>query len=202
MPGPGLAASLEPGLYRSSFVILLVDGSAIRITSALFTAFGDTLCRLRLEAVDPPRLETFGSFFDPSRRGIVYTMATEHREAGGRKNPDNPEWRYEGESLQPRLGEVTSVRLLRERVTGASGGERVEWLADRGLVLTGSGGKESLLLASTDLSEHAQFIPTLGFYRALLDPKAPSRPGAPPRELLGYGSWDASLEISLEFQLL
>jgi hypothetical protein len=49
-----------------------------------------------------------------------------------------------------------------------------------------------LLLASTDLSEHAQFIPTLGFYRT----------GAAPRELLGYGGWDASLEISLELELL
>ena len=202
VPCPGLAPALEPGLYRSSFVVLLADGSSVRITSALFTAFGDTLCRLRLEAVDPSRLETFGSFFDPARRGIVYTMAPDHREAGGRKPPDNSEWRYEGESLEPRLGEVTSVRLLRERATGTPGGERVEWVADRDLVLTGAGGEASLLLAGADLSEHAQLIPSLGFYRALLDSRALARPGATPRELLGYGDWDASLEVALELEPL
>lgn len=202
VPGPGLAPSLEPGLYRSSFIVLLAAGSAVRITSALFTAFGDTLCRLRLEAAATPRLETFGSFFDPSRRGSVYTMAPDYREAGGRKNPDDPEWRYEGQSLHPRLGEVTRVWLLRERVVGTSGGETVEWVADRGLVLTGAAGKESLLLAGTDLPEHAQFIPSLGFYRVLLDPSAPSRPGATPRELLGYGGWDGPFDIALGLETL
>ncbi|MBI3625192.1 MAG: hypothetical protein HY215_03460 [Candidatus Rokubacteria bacterium] len=202
VPGPGLAPALEPGLYRSSFIVLLADGPAVRITSALFTVFGDTLCRLRLEAVEPPRLETFGSFFDPARRGIVYTMAPDHREAGGRRDPDHPEWHYGGQSLRPRLSLVTGVRLLRERAVSMAGGEPIEWVADRGLVLKGAGGEESLLLASPDLSEHAQFIPSLAFYGVLLDPKAPARPGATARELLGYGAWDDSLEIALELETL
>ena len=200
VPGPGLAPSLEPGLYRSSFVIILAAGSAVRITSALFTAFGDTLCRLRLETVEPSRPEMFGSFFDPSRRGIVYTMALEHREAGGRRAPDDPEWRYEGSSLEPRLAEVVSVRLLRERVSASAGGEPAEWVADRGLVLTGAGGEQSLLLAGAELAEHALFLPSLGFYRALVDPTAPAWPGATTRELLGYGGWEEPLEIRLELE--
>lgn len=203
VPGAGFASLLDPGLYRSSFVIVPSGGPAIRVSSFSIPAFGDMLCRLRLEALTRVRTEVLGSFFEPSRRGAVYTMSGNRKEGGAvTPPPDRPEWSYGGPSLSPHLGEVTGVRVLRERVSAMAGGARVSWTADRGLLLVGPGGRQSLMLALPAGDERAAFLPELGFYRALLDAEQPGRPGATVRELLGYGDWEAEMEIAVTTETL
>jgi hypothetical protein len=176
-------------------VILLAGGACVRVTSIVQPAFGGELCRLRLEPL-ARRPETLGSFFDPSRRGLVYGMpATAGASTLGPASREG--WSYGGESLRARLGAVTRVRVLRERVGGMSGEHHVSWMADRGLVLTGADGRESLFLAEPLPDEQAAFLPALGAFRALIDPGHPTTPGATTRELLGYGDWDARLDIEL-----
>jgi hypothetical protein len=200
IPGPGFTSPLEPGLYRSSVVILPANGAPIRVSSFPIPAFGVTLCRLCLEGVRSLRREHFGSFFDPSRRGIVYTMSADRRSGAVVPPPAVlPEWSYHGASLSSRLAGVTAVRVLSERVSAASGEEMVSWVADRGLALAGADGKESLLLlAVADSDDRVAILPEVGLYRALLDPTAPLVPGATVRELLGYGDWDGEMEIAVE----
>ncbi len=200
-PGPGFRSPLEPGVYTSSFVVVLDSGPAVRVSSLVIPAFGGELCRLRLEPLVSFRPETLGSLFDPSRRGIVYAMSTDRR-TGGARPPDRQGWSYEGPSLAPRLGTVTRVRVLRERIRGGRGDGAFSWVADRGLALMGAGGEESLLLARPSESEQAVLAPTPGLYRALLDPAAPAVPGATRAELLGYGDWAPPLEIAIELETL
>jgi hypothetical protein len=87
------------------------------------------------------------------------------------------------------------VRVLRE--TGRLPGGAT-WSADRGLLVSGEGGREALVLAVPDESERVAFLPALGVYRALVDASAPERPGAERRELLGYGERGEPLALDVQ----
>jgi hypothetical protein len=199
VPGPGFVSPLEPGLYASSFVVVLAGGPAVRVTTLSVPAFGGDLCRLRLEPLASFRLTSFGSFFEPARRGVIYTMSADRR-AGSARPPDRSGWTYEGEPLGGRLGAPSRVRVLRERVRGGAGDGAFAWVADRGLALTGLGGDESLFLARPGESEAAVFLPAPALYRALLDPAAPAVPGATRAELLGHGDWGTRVDVAVELQ--
>src|SRR5438034_392196 len=162
---------------------------------------GGGRCRLRLEPLVSFRSDKLGSFFEPSRRGVVYAMSPD-RKTGAARPPSRAGWSYDGPSLQPRLSRVDRVRLLRERVTGGSGDAVFAWVADRGLAFTGADGRESLLLAAPDSSEQALLVTGMGFYRALVDPAAPATPGATARELLGYGDRADELRIEVDVEPL
>jgi hypothetical protein len=201
VPGPAFSSPLEPGLYRSSFVIVPAEGRALRVSSFVVPAFGGDLCRLRLEPLVSWRPENLGSFFEPRRRGTIYAMSADRKSVAARP-PNRQDWSYTGPSTRPRLETVTRVTLIRERVTGGSGQGVFSWVADRGLVLTGADGQESLLLAAPEGSEDALFLSTPGFYRALFDRSAPERPGALIKDLLGYGDWEDELQTQLEIEAL
>ena len=201
VPGPGFSSPLDAGLYRSSFAIVPADGPAVRVSSFVVPAFGTELCRLRLEPLVSFRLENLGSFFEPSRRGVVYAMSPD-RKGGVARPPDRKGWSYDGPPLGPRLERVERVRLIRERVTGGSGDGAFAWVADRGLALTGAGGQESLLLAAPEISEQSAFLPAVGLYRAILDPAVPETPGATVKELLGYGDRNDPFQIEIEIEPL
>ena len=199
VPGPGFASPLDPGRYRSSFVVIPVDGPAVRVSSLVVPAFGSDLCRLRLEPLASFRIQSLGSFFEPSRRGTVYAMSAD-RERGAARAPNEPGWSYEGPPLEPQFGDTVGVRLIRERVRGGIGDGAFSWVADRGLAVSASNGAEGLLLAEPDASESAVFVPVAGFYRALVDPAARATPGATVKDLLGYGDWEEPLQIELEIE--
>jgi hypothetical protein len=154
------------------------------------------VCRLRLERVSESRLEALGSFFDPERAGWMYAMPADRSDSRVRAG-DRPGWSYGGPSLRPRLREIARVRILVERADGELGDRPFQWTVHRGLVLTGAGGEESLLLAEPDYGEAAAFLPTPGAYRALLDPTVPLTPGAAPRELLGHGDRDGLRDVTV-----
>ena len=200
VPGDGFSSPLDPGLYRSSFAVVPLEGQAVRVSSFVVPAFGGELCRLRLEPLQSFRSDNLGSFFEPSRRGVVYAMSAD-RKSGARRAPSRPEWSYPGPSIEPRLGRVSKVTLVRERVTGGSGESIFSWVADRGLALTGSDGQESLLLAVPEVSERVAFLPAVGLYRRLVNPAAPAIPGAAVKDLLGYGDRD-ELQIEVELEAL
>jgi hypothetical protein len=201
VPGPGFTSPLDPGLYRSTFLLLLRDGPPLRISSLVVPAFGAELCRLRVEPLQSIRIERLGSLFEPSRRGLIFAMSADRRTQTARP-PDQPGWCYEGPPLGTRFGAITRVRLLTERATGRLAGEEIGWVVDRGVALTGADGQESLLLATPEVSEHAAFLPAPGLYRALIDPTAPATPGATVKELLGYGDWDGPLDVTVELEPL
>jgi len=201
VPGSSFSSPLDAGLYRSNFVIVPADGCAVRVSSFVVPAFGAELCRLRLEPLVSFRLDNLGSFFEPSRKGVVYAMSADRKGTVARP-PDRQEWSYGGPPLGPRLERVDRVRLIRERVTGGAGDGAFSWVADRGLALTGAGGEESLLLAVPETSEQSTCLPALGLYRALLDPAAPETPGATVKELLGYGDREESFQIEVKIELL
>jgi hypothetical protein len=201
IPGPGFTSPLDPGLYRSTFVIVPAEGRAVRLSSFVVPAFGGELCRLRLEPLVSFRAENLGSFFEPRRRGVVYAMSPD-RKTGAARSPHRPGWSYQGPSLQPRLERAAPLRLIRERVTGGSGDSAFSWVADRGLVIAGEDDRAVLLLAGPDESEQATFVISPGFCRALLDPAAPETPGATVRELLGYGDRKDELRVEVEVEPL
>jgi len=193
-PGPGFISPLDPGAYRSSFVVVPDHGPAVRVSSLVVPAFGGDLCRLRLETLERYRSESFGSFFEVTRTGRVYAL-TPDRSTGAARSPERAEWRYEGPALGSRLGRVTGLRLLRERVRGGD----FSWEADRGAVLTDASGGECLLLSGAEPeSETALFLPSPGLFRAVLDPSAPPPPGVTARDLLGYGAWPGRLDVTVE----
>jgi hypothetical protein len=197
VPGRGFTSQIEPGLYRSSFVIAPAAGRAVRVSSFVVPAFGGELCRIRLESLVSFRQENLGSFFEPARRGVVYAMSPD-RSGALTRAPGRPGWSYDGPSMKPRLGRVGEVQLIRERVTGGAGDAGFSWTADRGLALASADGQRVLLLATPDDAEQAVFAPRPGLYAALLDPKAPTAPGATIRELLGYGDRpDLSVDVDL-----
>ena len=185
VPGPGFTSSLGPGLYRSSFILVMADGQAVRASSFVVPAFGRELCRLRLEPVQTYRPESLGSFFEPSRRGLIYSMSGD-RQSATVQPPDRAGWSYEGPPLGVRLGKIAQALVVTETAWSREGQE-TEWNADRGLVLIGADGQESLLLAEAGPGDNAAFLPAVGIYRPLLDGSAPAAPGASARELLGYG---------------
>jgi hypothetical protein len=154
------------------------------------------VCRLRLETVSEPRFDAFGSFFDPERAGWVYALPADRSDSRVRAG-DRPGWSYDGPTLRPRLREIARVRILVERARGELAGQPFAWTTHRGLVLTGRGGEESLLLAEPDYGEAAAFLPALGAYRGLLDPAAPVTPGAGPRELLGHGDREGLRDVGV-----
>ena len=201
VPGPGFTSPIEPGLYSSSFVVLPADGPAVRVSSLVVPAFGGEICRLRLESLTSYRPENLGSFFEPSRRGVVYAMSADRR-TGLARPPDRPGWSYDGGSLADRLADVRQVRLLREHVSGGVGDGTFSWMADRGLVLTSAADVESLLLALPADSENAALISPPGLYRALFDPAALPVPGASPAELLGYGDRTPPFNVSIHLETL
>jgi hypothetical protein len=196
-PGPGFASPLEPGLFRASFVLVPRGAVAVRITSLVVPAFGGELCRLRLEPVPTLPHDTFGSFFEPKRRGRVWSMGADRRSPGAYA-PDEKDWYYGGPALAGGLSDIKRVRVLRERVRAGAGEGAHTWSADRGLVFTSAAGGESLLLALPEREEHALFLPAVGPYRVLVDPAAPATPGAGARELLGYGDHEEPFELTLE----
>jgi hypothetical protein len=200
VPGPEFTSPLDPGLYRSTFVVVPVEGRAVRVSSFVVPAFGGELCRLRFEPLVSFRADHLGSFFEPGRRGVVYAM-TPDRKTGASRPPDRPAWSYQGPSLVPRLAHPARVRVIRERVTGGSGDSSFTWVTDRGVAFTGADGRDVLLLAKPDGSEQALLISSTGLYRALLDPSAPETPGATVRELLGYGD-RSDLRVEVEAELL
>jgi hypothetical protein len=185
VPGPALTSPLDPGLYRSSFILVMADGQAVRASSFIIPAFGRELCRLRLEPVLNYRRESLGSFFEPSRRGLIYAMTGEGKGVDARP-PVEASWSYGGPSLAARLGKITQVLVVTETVWPLEDEEN-EWQADRGLVLIGADGQESLLLAEAAPGDNAVFLPTSGIHRSLFDPVAPAVPGASAQDLLGYG---------------
>jgi len=197
VPGPGFTSPLDPGVYRSSFVIALAAGAAVRLSSLIVPAFGTELCRLRLEPLERHPAERLGSFFEPARTGAVHAL-TGDRLGGAARPPDRAEWRYEGPALVARLGRPSRVRLLREVGRGAG----FSWQADRGIVITTGDGDACLLLGEADPGETASFLPTLGLHRALLDPSAELPPGVSVRGLLGYGEWDADVDVTVELRSL
>jgi hypothetical protein len=199
-PGPHFASPLDPGLYRSTFVIVPVKGRAVRVSSFVVPAFGGELCRLRLEPIASFRPEVLGSFFEPQRRGAVFAMSAD-RKTGAAQPPGRPGWSYQGPSLRSRLDRAENVRLVRERVSGGSGEATFSWVADRGLVIAGADGRDTLLLAVPDGSEQALLVTGPGFHRALLDPAAPRIPGAAVKDLLGYGDRD-ELRVEVEAERL
>src|SRR5262249_5290106 len=93
VPGKGFSSPLDAGLYRSSFVILVPEAPAVRVSSFAVPAFGGDLCRLRLEPLVSVRVENLGSFFEPSRRGVVYAMSPD-RTTGALRPPDRASWTY------------------------------------------------------------------------------------------------------------
>jgi hypothetical protein len=192
-PGPGFTSPLDPGAYRTSVVIVPAAGPAIRVSSVVTPAFGGELCRLRLEMLAHGPPPSLGSFFDPSRPGTVYALASERGVAAARA-PERAEWRYDGVSLAPRLARISGMRLLRER--GRVGD--CSWQADRGLAFTGADGAPSLVLAVAEPAEAALFLPSPGLYRTLLDPAAPPKPGVSVRDLLGHGDRDDGVETTIE----
>ncbi len=177
-------------------MIVPAQGRAVRVSSFVVPAFGGELCRLRLEPLTSVRIENLGSFFEPERRGVVHAMSAD-RTTGAVRPPDRQGWSYQGPSLRERLGHVTRVRIIRERVTGGIQDSAFSWVADRGLALTGPGGHDMLLLASPVPSEHALLVTSLGFYRLLIDANAQAIPGATVRELLGYGDRDEELRVEV-----
>jgi hypothetical protein len=195
VPGPGLVSDVDAGSYRSTLFVALADGDLIRVTSLTVPAFGDSVCRLRLEGVGSLRMEALGSFFEPARQGLVFAF-TPDRRSGAVWPPADPTWRYEGAPLGSSLATGGRVRVLRESGRLPDGGV---WTADRALVIACAGGEEALVLALPDDAERVAFLPSLGAYRALVDPSAPSQPGADRLELLGYGRWEAppTLDIHL-----
>jgi hypothetical protein len=201
VPGRGFASPIDPGVYRSTFVIVPAGGSALRVSSLTVPAFGGEVCRLRLEALTSFRRETLGSFFEPGRRGVVYALSLDRTERSAGP-ADRPGWSYDGPSLAPRLRRVERVRLIRERVTGGGDDRAFSWVADRGLAIAGADGGEGLFLASPDTSEDAAFAAAPGLYRALVDASAPETPGAAVTELLGYGDWRGPLRVVVEIEPL
>jgi hypothetical protein len=200
-PGPAFASPLEPGLFRASFVLVPVGAAAVRITSLVVPAFGGELCRLRLEPVPTLPHEALGSFFEPARRGRVWSMGVDRR-GGAARAPEEKGWFYEGPALATALGDVQRVRLLRERVRAGAGDGAHGWTADRGLVFTSAAGGESLLLALPEREEQALLLPAVGPYRVLLEPAAAATPGADARELLGYGDHEGPFDLTLELETL
>jgi hypothetical protein len=192
-PGPGFTSPLDPGAYRSSFVVVPTAGPVVRLSSLVVPAFGGDLCRLRLETLERYRSEIFGSFFEPARTGHVHAL-TPDRSTGAARPPERAEWCYEGPALASRLGRVTGLRLLRERVRGGD----FSWEADRGVVLTDASGGQYLLLSGAEPSETALFLPSPGLFRAVLDAGAPPPPGVTVRDLLGYGAWPGDLDVTVE----
>ena len=192
-PGPGFTSPLDPGAYRSSFVVVPTEAAAVRVSSLVTPAFGGELCRLRLEPLERYRPESLGSFFEPSRTGTVYAFTPE-RGSGATRAPERVEWRYEGPPLARRLGRVTSMWLLRERGRGTD----FSWEADRGILLTGVDGDGCLLLSIAETSETALFLSSVGLHRALLDPDVAPPSGVTARGLLGYDEWPADLDIVVE----
>jgi len=200
VPGPDFTSPLEPGAFRSAFVVVPADGPAIRISSSVTPAFGIELCRLQLEPLPDYRAGMLGSFFDPERRGRIFVM-TKEREALSAQPAEREGWSYAGPSLGERLGRVERVRLIRERVAAKLDGQAVGWTADRGLVLDVTGSEPCLLLASGESAEQALFLPVPRLYRALLA-STTAAPGATARELLGYGEWPEDFELALETRAL
>jgi hypothetical protein len=198
-PGPGFRTPLEPGLFRTAFVIMPAGAPAVRVTSLVVPAFGSELCRLRLEPLTDLPIPIYGSFFEPARKGRIWRMPGDPREPAARA-PEEPHWRYEGPSLEPALGRIARVHVLREEARGGTGDGAFAWTADRGLVLTGERGAKSLLLALPDREEHALFLPAIGPYRVLADPSAPETPGAGVRELLGYGDREEPFEVTVRLE--
>jgi hypothetical protein len=192
-PGPGFTSPLDPGAYRSTFVVVPVSGLAVRLSSRVMPAFGGELCRLHLEPLEHYRAASLGSFFEPSRTGTVYALAPD-RASGAARPPERAEWRYEGPSLAARLGPGAGLHLMRERGRGTD----FSWEADRGIVLAGADGLGGLLLSLAETSESALFLPTMGLHRALLGDGDPAVPGVTTRGLLGYGDWAADLDIAVE----
>jgi hypothetical protein len=185
IPGPDFTSPLEPGLFRSSFILVMANGQAVRVSSFIIPAFGRELCRLRLEPVQNYHRESLGSFFEPSRRGLIYALSGERGRVDARA-PAEPGWSYDGPPLAARLGKIREVLVVTETVRPHED-EETEWQADRGLVLIAADGQESLLLAEPGPGDSAVFLPTSGIYRALFDPVAPAVPGASEQELLGHG---------------
>jgi hypothetical protein len=197
VPGPALTSPLDPGLYRSSFILLMADGQAVRASSFIIPAFGRELCRLRLEPVQSYRPESLGSFFDPSRRGLIYSMSGDRRSLTAQR-ADRTGWSYEGPPLGARLGKIRNVFVITETVR-VEEEEESGWHADRGLRLISADGQESLLLAEPGPGDNAAFLPVVGIHRALVDPSGAEAPGASARELLGYGdSPDATVFVTVE----
>jgi len=196
-PGPGFTSPLDPGAYRTSIVIVPTAGAAIRVSSVVMPAFGGEICRLRLEALphDPP--PSLGSFFEPARTGTVYALTPDRARAVALA-PARADWRYDGESLAPRLGGISGMHVLRERGRGPGS----SWEADRGLAFIGAGGVASLVLAVAEPAEAALFLPSPGLYEPLLDPAAPPKPGVTVRDLLGHGDRDDAVETTIELRPL
>jgi len=198
-PGPGFRTPLEPGLFRSTVVMRPAGAPAVRVTSLVVPAFGAEICRLRLEPLADLPLPIYGSFFEPTRKGRIWRMPSDPREPAARA-PEEPDWSYDGPPLTAAFSRITRVRVLREHAKGGAGDGVFAWTADRGLVLTGGTGAESLLLALPDREEHALFLPAIGPYRVLVDPSVPETPGAGVRELLGYGDRENPFEVTVSLE--
>jgi hypothetical protein len=49
VPWPGFVSPIEPGMYRSSLIIVPAGAEAVRVSSLVVPAFGGELCRLGVE---------------------------------------------------------------------------------------------------------------------------------------------------------
>ena len=90
------------------------------MTSLVVPAFGSELCRLRLEPLTDLPIPIYGSFFEPARKGRIWRMPGDPREPAARA-PEEPHWRYEGPSLELRLGRIARVHVLREEARAEQG---------------------------------------------------------------------------------
>jgi len=192
VPGPEFTSPLDPGSFRSAFVVVSTGGHAVRISSAIAPAFGFELCRLQIESLPACPDRMLGSFFDPDRRGRIFAMSREDTASAGQAG-----WSYAGPSLSERLSRIGRVRLIRERVSAMLHGQTVGWRADRGLVIDVPASEPCLFLASPESGEQALFLPVPRLHRALLGSATPV-PGATAQELLGYGEWPETFDLALE----
>ena len=181
VPGRGFTSPIEPGLYRSSFVVALASGPrgprvvlrGPRLRRRALPSPARAACQLPARE---PRLVLRAC---PTRRDL--------RDVGGSERRAHPlagPTRVELRRAVPRtrLARVaTRSTWFASACTGGSGDAAFSWVADRGLALTGADGERCLLLANPDDAEQALLTPRLGFYAALLDPHAPPLRRADPR---------------------
>lgn len=192
VPGPDFTSPLDPGSFRSAFVVVRAGYPAVRVSSGIAPAFGIELCRLQLESLPAYPDAMLGSFFDPVRRGRVFATSRDAAAPDGLVG-----WSYAGPSLGERLARVERIRLIREHVSAKLHGQAIGWTADRGLVIDVAEADPCLLLASAESSEEALFLPVPRLHRVLLG-SAPPVPGATAPELLGYGDWPEAFELAIE----
>ncbi len=195
-PGPGFISPLDPGAYRTSFVI--VPTPRPRGPRVLGRHPG-----LRRRPLPPSARGARRAI--PRREPRLLLRSDSHRHASTRSLPaatrarraaaGRADWRYEGPAAGAAArSDHPALRLLRERGRGPG----FSWQADRGAVSWTPPAGESWSLAVAEPSEAALFLPSPGLFAPLSTPGAPPPPGVTVRDFLGYGDVTGGLEITIE----